>query len=90
MTTNDELFQKLVLLHQEPLCQFKREFKFGMEEKLWQQKYRICFEVLEIQKTLCGGINIENLIDSTCFDQNVIKPTCFIKTLVKSTCFFEF
>ena len=33
LTTDEELRKKLVLMHQVSLCEFQREFKFGMEEK---------------------------------------------------------
>ena len=32
---------------------------------------------VEIQKTLCGGINIENLIDSMCFDLKISRSHMF-------------
>ena len=44
-------------MQQASLCKFKREFKFDIEEKN---------VAVEIQKTLCGGINTENLIESIC------------------------
>ena len=33
VTTNKEHHKKLVLMYQVSLCEFQREFKFGMEEK---------------------------------------------------------
>ena len=33
--TDKERQKKWVLIHQASLCEFQREFKFGMEEKLW-------------------------------------------------------
>ena len=32
LTTEEELRKKLVLMHQASLCEFQREFKFGMED----------------------------------------------------------
>ena len=48
MTTDEELWQKLVLMHQPSLCEFQREFKFGMEDKKWRYKYKSCF--VEVEK----------------------------------------
>ena len=39
LTTNKDSWQKLVLVHQTSLCEFQRELKFEMEEKIWRQKY---------------------------------------------------
>ena len=33
LTTDEELRQKLVLMHQVSLREFQREFKFGIEDK---------------------------------------------------------
>ena len=33
VTINEERHKKLVLMYQVSLCEFQREFKFGMEEK---------------------------------------------------------
>ena len=33
LMTNKEHRQKLVIMHQASLCEFQREFEFGMEEK---------------------------------------------------------
>ena len=33
VTTNDKRHKKVVMIYQAPLCEFQREFKFGMEEK---------------------------------------------------------
>ena len=49
LTTYEDLRQKFVLMHQASLREFQREFKFGMENKEWQQKYRICFVGVENQ-----------------------------------------
>ena len=33
---DEERQQKWVLMHQESMCEFKREVKFEMEEKIWR------------------------------------------------------
>ena len=56
-------------MHQSSQCEFQRESKFGMEDALWLS--------IEIQKTHCGGRNIENLIESTCFYLNISQVHVF-------------
>ena len=34
LTTNGDIREKLVLTNQVSLCEFQREFKFGIEEKI--------------------------------------------------------
>ena len=36
LTTDEELRQKLVLMHQASPREFQRELKFGMEDKKWR------------------------------------------------------
>ena len=45
---------------------------------------------VEILKTLCSGINVENLIKSTCIYQNLIKSTCFYLKISQVHMFFVF
>ena len=35
------------MMHQASMCEFQREFKFGMEDKNWWKKYRSCFVGVE-------------------------------------------
>ena len=38
---------------------------------------------VEIQKTLFGGRNIANLIDTMCLIQKLVEYTCFVQILVE-------
>ena len=40
-----------------------------------------------ILKTIFGGINTDNLIDSTCFYLKISQSYVFIQILVESACF---
>ena len=57
LTTNEERQKKLVLMHQESLCEFKNNLYSRWKKIL----------VGGIQKTLYGGRNTDNLIESTWF-----------------------
>ena len=35
LTNDKDKCQKLVLMHEASLCEFQREFKFGLEDKKW-------------------------------------------------------
>ena len=52
--------------------------------QIWDGRKKVA---VEIQKTLCEGRNIENLIKSTCFISKLVKSTCFVWILVESACF---
>ena len=47
---DEERWYKLVLMHQESLCEFKRKFEFNVEDKKCQYKYRRGFVGREIQR----------------------------------------
>ena len=47
---NEECRQKQLLMQQVYMCQFQIEFKFGVEDKLWQKRYRRRFVELEVQE----------------------------------------
>ena len=42
---------------------------------------------IEIQKFLCGGIKIDNLIESKCFHLKISRFQVFFQILVESACF---
>ena len=44
---------------------------------------------LEIQKILCGGRNIENLIESTCFYLKVIRVHVFCSNFIRDRMFCD-
>ena len=50
MTTDRENDKKLVLIHQVSQWEFQIQFKFGIEEKMWQKKYKRRFVEVEIKK----------------------------------------
>ena len=39
LTTNEEPRHKLLIFYQVSMCEFQREFRYGMEDKKWQYKY---------------------------------------------------
>ena len=50
LMTDEERWQKFVLMHKASLCEFQRELKFGMEDKKWRFKYISRFVGVEKQR----------------------------------------
>ena len=53
--------------------------------QIWDGRQNVA---VDIQKSLCGGRNAENLIDSRSFlSKTLVKYTLFVQNLANSACF---
>ena len=52
--------------------------------QIWDRRQKV---VAELQKTLCGDRNKENLIDSTCLIYKIVESTYLVQISAESVCF---